>query len=137
MRATGIIRRMDDLGRVVIPKEVRRTLKLKEGDPLELYVGDGAVSFRKYVPEAMVEVAEEIRSSLAELGIKIQIYDTDGDAVTSAKQFHREINVDSPQWFELKTEEDDTVAYIYAETELTEVQRGCIQTAILLSKSRL
>lgn len=48
MRATGIVRRIDDLGRVVIPKEIRRNLHLKEGDPLELFTEDGAVVFRKY-----------------------------------------------------------------------------------------
>lgn len=48
MKATGIVRRMDDLGRVVIPKEIRRNLHLKEGDPLELFTEDGAVVFRKY-----------------------------------------------------------------------------------------
>lgn len=48
MKATGIVRRIDDLGRVVIPKEIRRNLHLKEGDPLELFVEDGAVIFRKY-----------------------------------------------------------------------------------------
>lgn len=50
MRATGIVRRIDDLGRVVIPKEIRRTLRIKEGDPLELFVSsDGqGVEFRKY-----------------------------------------------------------------------------------------
>lgn len=48
MKATGIVRRIDDLSRVVIPKEIRRNLHLKEGDPLELFVEDGAVIFRKY-----------------------------------------------------------------------------------------
>lgn len=48
MKATGIVRRIDDLGRVVIPKEIRRNLHLKEGDPLELFIEDGAVIFRKY-----------------------------------------------------------------------------------------
>lgn len=48
MKATGIVRRIDDLGRVVIPKEIRRNLHLKEGDPLELFTEDGAVVFRKY-----------------------------------------------------------------------------------------
>lgn len=38
MKATGIIRRVDDLGRVIIPKDIRRTLRIREGDPLELYV---------------------------------------------------------------------------------------------------
>lgn len=48
MKATGIIRRVDDLGRVVIPKEIRRTLRIKEGDPLEIYTERDAVVFKKY-----------------------------------------------------------------------------------------
>ena len=49
MKATGIVRRIDDLGRVVIPKEIRRTLKIKEGDPLELFITEkGEVVFKKY-----------------------------------------------------------------------------------------
>ncbi|MBT9176672.1 MAG: Stage V sporulation protein T [Firmicutes bacterium] len=45
MKATGIVRRIDDLGRVVIPKEIRRTLRIREGDPLEIYVDrDGEIS---------------------------------------------------------------------------------------------
>lgn len=48
MKATGIIRRVDDLGRVVIPKEIRRTMGIKEGDPLEIYTERDAVVFKKY-----------------------------------------------------------------------------------------
>ena len=49
MKATGIVRRIDDLGRVVIPKEIRRTMRIREGDPLEIYTDkDGTVIFRKY-----------------------------------------------------------------------------------------
>lgn len=51
MKATGIVRRIDDLGRVVIPKEIRRTLRIREGDPLEIYTEkDGEVIFKKYSP---------------------------------------------------------------------------------------
>ncbi len=51
MKATGIVRRIDDLGRVVIPKEIRRTLRIREGDPLEIFTGkDGEVIFKKYSP---------------------------------------------------------------------------------------
>jgi AbrB family transcriptional regulator (stage V sporulation protein T) len=51
MKATGIVRRIDDLGRVVIPKEIRRTLRIREGDPLEIFTEkDGSVVFRKYSP---------------------------------------------------------------------------------------
>ena len=51
MKATGIVRRIDDLGRVVIPKEIRRTMRIREGDPLEIYTDkDGEVIFKKYSP---------------------------------------------------------------------------------------
>ncbi|NLO45003.1 MAG: AbrB/MazE/SpoVT family DNA-binding domain-containing protein [Clostridiales bacterium] len=51
MKATGIVRRIDDLGRVVIPKEIRRTMRIREGDPLEIYTdADGEVIFKKYSP---------------------------------------------------------------------------------------
>lgn len=51
MKATGIVRRIDDLGRVVIPKEIRRTLRIREGDPLEIFTSnDGEVIFKKYSP---------------------------------------------------------------------------------------
>lgn len=48
MKATGIVRRIDDLGRIVIPKEIRRSLNIREGDPLELFTMDGGVCFKKY-----------------------------------------------------------------------------------------
>lgn len=51
MKATGIVRRIDDLGRVVIPKEIRRTMRIREGDPLEIFTdNDGEVIFKKYSP---------------------------------------------------------------------------------------
>lgn len=51
MKATGIIRRIDDLGRVVIPKEIRRNCKIREGDPLEIFLENGGVVFKKYHPD--------------------------------------------------------------------------------------
>ncbi len=51
MKATGIVRRIDDLGRVVIPKEIRRTMRIREGEAMEIYTGDdGEVVFKKYSP---------------------------------------------------------------------------------------
>ncbi|MFU1797490.1 AbrB/MazE/SpoVT family DNA-binding domain-containing protein [Paenibacillus azoreducens] len=50
MKATGIVRRIDDLGRVVIPKELRATLKIKEGDPLEIFMDGDRIVFKKYQP---------------------------------------------------------------------------------------
>ncbi len=61
MKATGIVRRIDDLGRVVIPKEIRRTMRIREGDPLEIYTNnDGEVIFKKYSP--IGELAESALS---------------------------------------------------------------------------
>lgn len=57
MKATGIVRRIDDLGRVIIPKEIRRTLHIREGDPLEIYTDDkGSVIFRKYQSNAAEDI---------------------------------------------------------------------------------
>ena len=51
MKSTGLIRRIDDLGRVVIPKNVRMALQINDGDPLEIFINeDGSVTFRKYLP---------------------------------------------------------------------------------------
>ena len=51
MRATGVVRRIDDLGRIVIPKEIRKVLKIREGDPLEIYTEqNGEVILKKYSP---------------------------------------------------------------------------------------
>lgn len=49
MKSTGIVRRIDDLGRVVIPKELRRTLAIREGDPLEIHVDGGRIILTKYI----------------------------------------------------------------------------------------
>ena len=57
MKATGIVRRVDDLGRVVIPKEIRRAMRVREGDPLEVFMSeDGGVVFRKFQQTAVAEI---------------------------------------------------------------------------------
>jgi AbrB family transcriptional regulator (stage V sporulation protein T) len=68
VKATGIVRRIDDLGRVVIPKEIRRTLRIREGDPLEIFVDrDGEVILKKYSPIGELgDFAKEYADSLYE-----------------------------------------------------------------------
>lgn len=67
MKATGIVRKIDDLGRVVIPKELRRTLRIREGDPLEIFTEkDGEVIFKKYSP--MGELGEYAAGMCETLG---------------------------------------------------------------------
>ena len=76
MKATGIVRRIDDLGRVVIPKEIRRTMRIREGDPLEIYTdNDGEVIFKKYSPigelSGFAAQYAEVLSKGTELGVII------------------------------------------------------------------
>ncbi len=73
MKATGIVRRIDELGRVVIPKEIRRTLRIREGDPLEIFTDrDGEVILKKYSPigelgDFAKEYAESLYQSLGHM----------------------------------------------------------------------
>lgn len=69
MKATGIVRRIDDLGRVVVPKEIRRTLRIREGDPLEIFTDrDGEIVLKKYSPIGeLSEFAREYAESLAQI----------------------------------------------------------------------
>ena len=80
MKATGIVRRIDDLGRVVIPKEIRRTLRIREGDPLEIFTDrDGEVIFKKYSPmgELGTVVAELAEALARTAGMSCAICDRD------------------------------------------------------------
>ena len=67
MKATGIVRRIDDLGRVVIPKEIRRTLRIKEGTPLEIFTDrEGEIILKKYSPIGELSLfAKEYAESLS------------------------------------------------------------------------
>ncbi|MEW6771341.1 MAG: stage V sporulation protein T [Bacillota bacterium] len=84
MKATGIVRRIDDLGRVVIPKEIRRTLRIREGDPLEIFVDrDGEVILKKYSPIGELgDFAKEYADSLYEAVGHIAMI-TDRDTVVA------------------------------------------------------
>ena len=80
MKATGIVRRIDDLGRVIIPKDIRRSLKIREGDPLEIFIENNCVCFQKYstlgsLAEEPLQIAIKMASNS---GLRpIAIYDTD------------------------------------------------------------
>ena len=66
MKAMGIVRRIDDLGRVVIPKEIRRNLGIREGDPLEIFLHEDFVCFKKYIPNKLEKVSDAFKE-LADL----------------------------------------------------------------------
>ncbi len=85
MKATGIVRRIDDLGRVVIPKEIRRTMRIREGDPLEIYTNSGGeVIFKKYSPIGELSVfATQYAESLA-VATKLSVVICDRDHCIAA-----------------------------------------------------
>ncbi|MBQ6041119.1 MAG: AbrB/MazE/SpoVT family DNA-binding domain-containing protein [Oscillospiraceae bacterium] len=89
MKATGIVRRIDDLGRIVIPKEIRRTLRIRMGDPLEIYTSpDGEVIFRKYsVLGEMSENAAQVAEIMQRLaGCAVLVFDRDHVVAVSGTQ---------------------------------------------------
>lgn len=90
MKATGIVRRIDDLGRVVIPKEIRRVLRIREGDPLEIYTNDiGEVILKKYSPinELSRYASEYAETASSILGGTVVVSDT--DQIIAASGGHR------------------------------------------------
>ena len=114
MKATGIVRRIDDLGRVVIPKEIRRTMRIREGDPLEIFTdNNGGVIFKKYSP---IGELDESVADYAETVAKITgntVAVVDKDAVIAAagpwkKEIqHKRISKETEELIELRRQ------YIY------------------------
>ncbi len=82
MKATGIVRRIDDLGRVVIPKEIRRTMRIREGDPLEIYTDrDGEVIFKKYSPIGELQAFATEYADTLQKTCSMPIFICDRDAI--------------------------------------------------------
>ena len=80
MKATGIVRRIDDLGRVVVPKEIRRTLRIREGDPLEIFTDrEGEIILKKYSPIGELSIfAKQYAEAMAQTtGLVVAIADRD------------------------------------------------------------
>lgn len=80
MKATGIVRRIDDLGRIVIPKEIRRTMRIREGDPMEIFTSrEGEILLKKYSPVGELgEFAATLAESMAQtLGVLVCVTDRD------------------------------------------------------------
>ena len=88
MRSIGIVRRMDDLGRIVIPKEVRRMMKLETGDPIEMFVEKNMICLKRYKPDGFEDFVQTAYATLTNMGIECTIYDREGDAVTDFDDFH-------------------------------------------------
>ena len=115
MKATGIVRRIDDLGRVVIPKEIRRNLRIKEGDPLEIFTTrEGEVVFKKYnyADEHDWAKAKAIVKALHP-DLQFALYDSWGDKQTATNaKFPQSIEFENFDDREIKNSECDTIGYI-------------------------
>ena len=115
MKATGIVRRVDSLGRVVIPKEIRHTLRIKEGSPLEIYTEkDGGVTFRKYSPlgdlqDFAAQMCDSIRRNT---GCIAAVSDRDS-IIAQAGGIKRDL-MDKPNSAELEQLMEDRKLYCYS-----------------------
>lgn len=114
MKATGIVRRIDDLGRVVIPKEIRRTLRIREGDPLEIYTEkDGEVIFKKYSPMGdLTEFAAKICESIGKNTGRIAAV-CDRDSILAVSGAPRRELVDKPNSRDLEQLMEQRSVYRY------------------------
>ena len=118
MKATGIVRRIDDLGRVVIPKEIRRTLRIKEGDPLEIFTDrDGEVIFKKYSPIGELgEFAADYAESLAKTsGYPVCI--TDKDSIIAVSGASKKELSEKPVSSDLERIMDEKIPYVINPTD--------------------
>jgi stage V sporulation protein T len=115
MTATGIVRRIDDLGRVVIPREIRKTMRIKEGDPLEIFTTrNGEVIFKKYsyADEHDWAKAKAIVQALHP-NLQFALYDYWGDKQTATnKKFPQSIEFVDCDDREIKNNEEDVIGYI-------------------------
>ena len=89
MKATGIVRSIDDLGRVVIPKEIRRTASIREGAPLEIFIDeDGGVVFRKYIPT----YRDDLMATLQDAADYYNNYEDDRATAEQLRKIAKEID---------------------------------------------
>ena len=119
MKATGIVRRIDDLGRVVIPKEIRKTLRIREGDPLEIFTDkDGEVILKKYSPIGeLSEFAVQYAETLAKTSGHIACI-TDKDSVIAVSGAPKREFLDKNISYELeKIMNDKTTLVVKNSTE--------------------
>jgi len=132
-KATGIVRRIDDLGRVVIPKELRRTLKIRNGDPLEIYVDRaGQIMLKKYSPiNELGQFAQEYAESLNEaLGHMAIITDKDSVVAVAGKGTKDLLNQTISNTVEEILESKKAEVFTTSLT-LTEDQRSSFESAVV------
>ncbi|MFZ5646479.1 MAG: stage V sporulation protein T [Bacillota bacterium] len=132
-KATGIVRRIDDLGRVVIPKELRRTLKIRNGDPLEIYVDRaGQIMLKKYSPiNELGQFAQEYAESLNEaLGHMAIITDKDSVVAVAGKNVKDLLNQSISAAVE-EVMENKKAEVFSAPVAITEDQKSVFESVVI------
>ncbi len=121
MKATGIVRRIDDLGRVVIPKEIRRTLRIREGDPLEIFVDrEGEVILKKYSPIGELgDFAKEYADSLHETTGHVSII-ADRDVIIAVAGANKREFMGKPVGMAIENSLEERTTYIMQEIDSPE-----------------
>lgn len=114
MKATGIVRRIDDLGRVVIPKEIRKTMRLREGAPLEIYTDkDGEIIFKKYSPIGELSNYVGVFSEIINKSTGKTVAVADKDMVIAVAGSHKKELIEKKISRDLETIADERRNYIY------------------------
>ena len=130
MKATGIVRRMDDLGRIVIPKEIRRNMGLRPGDPLEIFTNNDCVCFRKYIPYGSEDLEKVFKALKPILPCGFAILSNYGEVeyyvVKEYEDFGREIPICD--------EHGDTLCYLAVNKRECETLSNELNTAVAVAK---
>lgn len=150
MKATGIVRRMDDLGRVVIPKEIRRVLRMPTGTPLEFYTQEGQMVLKKYAPMKELDMyAQDYAEAIYETtGANCIISDTKtvvAIAGTSKKEYNKKpigsfpyevmenhLVIESEGRVEIVPNDENEYTYVVGSSIIS--NQGMVGTVILFSK---
>jgi|SRR5690625_1270845 len=125
MKATGIVRRIDDLGRVVIPKEIRRTLRIREGDPLEIFVDrEGEVILKKYSPiSELGHFATEYAEALFD-SLQLPILISDRDEIIALAGISKKDYLNKNIGGQIEDIIEDRVTVFKDEADSLEIIRG-------------
>ncbi len=134
MKATGIVRRVDELGRVVIPREIRKNLKIQDGEPLEIFVENNCVIFKKYQNDSTEMLSKNLVEALLKFGIDATVYNSHGEKIHGTKR-EKEIDPDeiSPEFcFPISdlSLNNFYIGYVVVKTVPNTTQKIAIESAI-------
>lgn len=136
MKSTGIIRKIDDLGRFVIPRELRKNLNINAGDYLEIYTHNNLLCIKKHCPELHEEVAKKIKAAIEKLGIQCEVCSPEGQVVTSTKSVEVDFSmIDENR--QLTFESGDAKLIVITKTAPNDFQRGKIDGIFMMAAATI